>query len=365
MKSLADKKVALVHDWLYGGGGERIVLELHKLFPDAPIYSSYCTDEWREKLDNRVVTGYLQHWPFSKLRKFLPLFRQRWFSRLDLSDYDIVISTTGNGEAKFVKVPGGKHISYCFTPVHFYWRHYDAYLKEPGFRPKWLARLGLKLLLKPLRQRDYTAAQSVDHFVGISSHIQSDIKTYYDRESTLIHPPVNIEAFSHAKTTRRNGFITVGRLVPNKRVDIIVRACTELSLPLKVVGKGPNLSQLQKISGPTVEFVTDADDQTVANYLANAEAFLFASFEDFGIAPVEAMAAGTPVIAYHAGGALDYVLPGKTGEFFDEQTVDSLGAVLKSFNGDNYHAGTIRNQANSFSVDKFQKRVTELLESLY
>ena len=158
---MSKPKIAIVHDWLYGGGAEKVVLEIHKLYPEASVYTSFCTDEWRRKLDNKVITGYLQRWPFAKLRRLLPLLRQWWFARLDLSEYDIIISSSGNGEAKFVRKsrPEQLHICYCHTPTHFYWRHYDEYIKRPSFRPRWLARLGLKTLVRPLKKRDFAAAR--------------------------------------------------------------------------------------------------------------------------------------------------------------------------------------------------------------
>lgn len=360
-------KVAIVHDWLYGGGAERVVLELHRMYPDAPIYTSYCTDEWREKLDNKVVTGYLQNWPFSRLRKFLPLLRQYWFSRLNLSGYDLIISSSGNGEAKFARTKNGaKHICYCHTPTHFYWRHLDDYYKNPGFRPKWLARLGLRLLLKPLRARDYKAAQRVDHFIANSTHIQNDIKRFYGKEASVIHPPVDVERFNSIPSQKRHGFVAIGRLVPAKKTAIAVRACSELGLDLTVAGRGPELEGLKKIAGPSVTFDGNASDEVVANYMACAEAFIFASEEDFGITPVEAMAAGTPVLAYAAGGAMDYVVPGKTGEFFKEQTVASLVGCLKSFDSANYSADDIKKAAQRFSKDIFvnsmRKELTRILQ---
>ena len=146
--------IAIVHDWLYGGGAEQVVLALHQLYPDAPIYTSYCSRTWRKKLDNKVITGYLQRWPFAQLRRLLPVLRQRWFARLDLGQFDIIISSSGNGEAKFIQTrPDQRHICYCHTPTHFYWRHYQEYLRRPSFRPRWLARLGLRLLVRPLRRR--------------------------------------------------------------------------------------------------------------------------------------------------------------------------------------------------------------------
>lgn len=362
---LEDKKVAIVHDWLYGGGAEKVVLELHKMFPDAPIYTSYCTDEWRKRLDNKVITGYLQRWPFSRLRKFLPVLRQRWFRKLNLSGFDLIISSSGNGEAKFVTKPADTtHICYCHTPTHFYWRHYENYLQNPGFgvfNP--LARLGLKLLVKPLRKKDYGAAQKVDHFIANSSHIAKDIKTFYGRESSVVFPPVDVERFT-AEATERSGFVTLGRLVPNKRVDIIITACNELGVDLKVIGRGPELKNLQKLAGPTITFITNASDSEVSQQLASAEGFIFAAFEDFGIAPVEALASGTPIIAYHAGGALDYVVEGQTGQFFKEQTVESLTTALKSFSLTKYNSRDIKQAAQKFSKENFHKNLRTYIASV-
>lgn len=355
-------RVAIVHDWLYGGGAEKVVLELHRMFPDAPIYTSYCSDEWRQRLEGKVVTGYLQWWPFAKMRKFLPLLRQWWFARLNLSKYDLVISTTGNGEAKFARArPGAKHLCYCFTPNHFYWDKYQEYLDNPGMGTlNWLARLGLKLLVKPLRTRDFRAAQKVDQFIAISHHIQEDIKQYYKRDSVIVYPPVDT---SHLGTPLKSnhdkqGFIMWGRHVPYKRFDIAIAACNELELPLTVIGTGPETERLKAMAGRTVTFTGFVDDDALRLHASNAAGFLFPSNEDFGIAPVEAMALGLPVIAYKAGGALDYVTPGKTGEFFDNQTVDSLMGTLKSFNAHTYSTTTLKQKAEAFSPTVFQKHMT-------
>jgi glycosyltransferase involved in cell wall biosynthesis len=361
MKAL---KVAIVHDWLYGGGAEKVVEQLHLLFPDAPIYTSYCTDEWRSKLDNKVVTGYLQHWPFSKLRRFLPILRQRWFRKLNLGDFDLIISSSGNGEAKFVRVAKpATHICYCHTPTHFYWRKYNEYLENPSIKPKWLARLGLRLLVKPLRQRDYAAAQKVDYFIANSTHIQNDIKTFYGRESVVIHPPVDTERFASATAKSRKGFITVGRQVPYKRTDIIIEACNQLNEPLTVIGSGPDHERLVRLAGSTISF-REATNEELPAVLAASEAFIFAAEEDFGITPVEAMAAGTPVIAYKAGGALDYVVPGETGEFFSSQNAETLADALKKFNNSRYRPEDLKKQAAQFSAQEFQEKLLVFLKTI-
>ncbi len=355
-------KVAIVHDWLVGGGAERVVYELHQMFPEAPIYTSYATDEWRQKLDNKVITGYLQHWPFSKLRKFLPILRIWWFTHLNLSGYDLVISSSGNGEAKGVRVPKGTmHVCYCHSPTHFYWRHYEQYLKNPGFR---FGRIGLKMLVSPLRAWDLKASKRPDYYIANSVHIKNDIKKYYDRDAVVINPPVDIGRFNNLPKKERKGFVTIGRQVPFKHTDIIVKACTKLSLPLTVVGKGPEHANIKHIAGPTVSFDDKASDEAVAGYLMGTEAFLFAAYEDFGITPVEALAAGTPVIAYKAGGTLDYVND-KTGLFFAEQTVDSLCKAIQKFQDQSFNSTVIAAEAARFSPEQFQSKFTKFLETIF
>lgn len=366
MKANKPPRIAIVHDWLVGGGAELVVEQLHRLYPNAPIYTSYCTDEWRTRLDGKVVTGWLQH--FGGLRKYIPFLRAWWFSHLNLKNYDIVISSAGNGEAKDVRVaPGAMHVCYCHSPTHFYWRHYQQYLAEPGFgafNP--LVRVALRLLVGPLRRRDYHAAQRPDYFIANSRHIQADIKHYYGRNSTVIHPPIVTERFTRQPATQpRHGFLSAGRLVPFKHNDIIVQACAQLNLPLTVIGAGADLERLQKLAGPTVRFLGRAPDEVVEAEMAKAEAFLFASYEDFGITPVEAMASGTPVIAYKAGGALDYVEPGVTGEFFAEQTVESLAATLQTFAPSSYNAAAIQQSVSRFSEGQFRQSIQQFVDQAW
>ena len=358
-------KVAIVHDWLVGGGAERVVEQLHKLYPDAPIYTSYCSDEWRAKLDGKVVTGFLQHWPFSKLRKFAGPLRLWWFGHIDLKGYDLVISSAGNGEAKDIRAQRGTtHICYCHAPTHFYWRSYQQYLDKPGFgvlNP--VARLGLKLLVGPMRRRDYKAAQNPDAFIANSSFIQKEIKQYYGRDSVVINPPVDIQRFKNAASNKeRSGFVTMGRQVAYKRTDLIVDACTKLNLPLTVIGRGPEHDDLIRRAGPSVTFRTDVVDEQMPEILASAHAFIFAATEDFGVAPVEAMAAGTPVVAYKAGGALDYVIPGVSGQFFDEQTLSSLCDALSSFEANSFKPSDVAAHAQSFDAQNFANKIKAFVD---
>lgn len=353
------------------GGGEKVVEQFHKLYPEAPIYTSYCADRWRPWLDNKVVTGYLQHWPFSALRRFLPVLRQWWFAQLDLSDFDIIISITGNGEAKFVRTTKDQtHICYCHTPPHFYWAQYNEYLKRPSMRPYWLARLGLRLLVKPLRKRDYAAAQTVDHFIANSTAIQADIKRYYDQDSMVIFPPINLDQFTPlARAAEKHTIPSVpnciwwGRIVPAKRLDIAIEACNQLNLPLTIIGSGPALDELKKLAGPTISFPGYVSDEERESLIRSADLFIFPANEDFGIAPIEALASGLPVVALKAGGALDYIKDGQNGVFIPEQNTESLVGSLQAVVGKTFKPLTITTSAERFSKDNFKRNIKRLVQS--
>jgi len=358
-------RVAIVHDWLVGGGAELVVEQLHTIFPEAPIYTSYATKEWRERLDHKVRTGWLQ--PFGHVRKFIPVLRIIWFTHLKLKDYDLIISSSG-AEAKGIKVPEGTiHVNYCHAPTHYYWSRYNEYLKRPGFGPfDWLARIGLRLLVGPLRKWDYKAAQRPDYLIANSTHIQSEILKYYGRSSVVIHPPIYMERFQKAHNLKhtRKGFVISGRQTPYKRFDIAIEACNKLGLPLTVIGDGPDHRRLRKMAGKTITFLGHATDEVIEEEFASAHALLFPNLDDFGITPVEAMASGTPVIAYKVGGSLDYIVPGKTGEFFDKPTVGSLAATLKQFKPDRYSSAAIAVYARRFSAEHFRHAMTSHLKKI-
>jgi glycosyltransferase involved in cell wall biosynthesis len=361
------KKVAIVHDWLYGGGAELVVEQLHKMFPEAPIYASFCTDEWRKRLNNKVVTGFLQHQPFRKFYKYLGFLRIWWYTHLNLSGYDLIISSSG-AEAKGIKVPRGTvHVNYCHAPTHYYWSRYEEYMRNPGFGTfDPIARLGLRLFAAPLREWDYKAAQRPDYIIANSSHIQDEIKKYYHRESTVVFPPVYFERFQKPENQDlpRHGFIISGRQTPYKRFDIAIEACTKLGLPLTVIGDGPDNARLRSLAGPTVTFLGRVPDAELERQFAASEALIFPGLDDFGITPIESMAAGTPVIAYRAGGALDYVIENKTGAFFGPQTTAALIDTLSVFRAYKYTSNDIKTHAQKFSTDTFQKNLRSTLASL-
>ena len=307
-------KVALVCDWLTNvGGAEKVLLELHRLYPEAPIYTSQYDPagiDWFSDAD--VRTGYLQKYP-PKLRRLLGAKRQKYFEKLDLTEYDLVISVTG-AEAKAVRVPNGIHICYCHVPTQYYWQMYKDYMKNPGFgvlNP--LVRLGFRVMVRPLRRADYRAAQGPDCFVTISEYAKEMIKKYYRREAVVIHPPVEVKTFGdwddasrgRVACARRHGasalnlgrasdkpletsspvayYITTSRQVNWKRIDLAVKACMMTQRRLLVVGEGPEHKKLVKMAKGCglIEFVPLVDKAKLAELLAGAKGYLFPSLEPF------------------------------------------------------------------------------------
>jgi len=366
-------KVAIVCDWLTNmGGAERVVYELHRMYPEAPIYTSqYNSDpkvwyDWNWTSQADIRTGWLQKLP-KGLKKFLPVLRAFYFSRLDLSDYDLVLSASG-AEAKSVKTgPKTVHICYCHSPTQYYWLRYDEYLKHPGF-PKgtnWLARYGLKLLITPLKRWDRLASKRPDIMIANSTHTQEMIRKYYRRESLVIFPPVDTDRFkTRGAPPTRHGFVAAGRQTPYKRIDLAVQACSELKLPLVVIGNGPEHKKLEKLAGRNVTFLTAVSEEDIAKHFQSSLALIFpTNKEDFGVTAIEAMAAGTPVIAYSKGGPKDYIIPNKTGVFFDRLTTSSLIQAIKSFNPNRFDSSKIAQFADNFSTAKFRQNIKQLIEA--
>jgi len=359
-----DKKIAIVCDWLTTiGGAEKVVLALHNLYPEAPIYTSQYDSskiDWFKDAD--VRTTWLQKLPKNAtFRKFLPVLRRFAFESLDLTQYDIVISSSG-AEAKSVKKlkKGAIHIAYCHSPTHYYWQRYDEYIKNPGFgllNP--LARLGLRILVKPMRRWDYVVAQRPDIMIANSSHIQKKIKEYYGRDSIVIYPPVDVEQFQKkAENTKRDGLVIVGRQVPYKRFDLAISAAIKLNKKLVVIGDGPLHKDLlsQADGHKNISFKTNLKTTEIAEILSKSELFLFPGIEDFGIAPVEALASGTPVIAYNDGGALDYINK-DTGILFEKQTTQSLVEAIEKGLTMEWNHKKISNFSINFSHHIFIKAI--------
>ncbi len=368
-------KVALVCDWLTNvGGAEKVLLEIHRLFPEAPIYTSKYDKngiDWFKDAD--VRTGWLQKFP-TKMRRILGPLRQRYFSHLNLSECDVVISVTG-AEAKAVKVPNGVHISYCHVPTQYYWQMYDDYMKNPGFgvlNP--VVRFFFRLMVVPLRKADLKSAQRPDYFVTISEYAKEQIKKYYGRDAVVIHPPVEVEDFRAKEKTCKikleNGFdlgsayITTSRQVNWKRIDLAVKAAQMTQRHLVVVGEGPEHKKLVKMAegSKLVQFLPLMKKEKLAKYLGEAKGYLFPSLEPFGIAPVEALAAGCPVIAFGEGGARDYVKDGKNGVLFEQQTAKSLAEAILRFEKMKFDREKVARTADKFSLERFDREILSFVK---
>ena len=374
-------RVALVCDWLTNvGGAEKVLLRIHQLYPEAPIYTSKYDPkgiDWFKDAD--VRTGWLQKFP-SKMRRVLGPLRQWYFSHLDLSDYDLIISVTG-AEAKAVKSgrrlheagkknvkrPNGLHISYCHVPTQYYWQMYDEYVKNPGFgilNP--LVRFFFKLMVRPLRKADLKAAQNPDYFVTISDYAKEQIKKYYGREAVVVHPGVEVEDFK-MKTCGKpveNFYVTTSRQVNWKKIDLAVRACFLAQRHLVVIGEGPEHKKLVKmaVGSDLVKFLPLMKKKELAKYLEKAKGYLFPSLEPFGIAPVEALAAGCPVVAYGVGGARDYVKDGKNGVLFEPQTAEAMAEAILKFERMKFDRTKVAKTADGFAVTRFDKELTDFVK---
>ena len=355
-------KVVIIADWLTNmGGGENVTLALAEAFPGAPIYTSVYTPEKMpafKKYD--VRTTYLQNLPgpLKGFHKFFPMLRVNAFRQLDLSEFDIIISSSSAESKQVRKTRAGQvHICYCHTPIRYYWSHYDEYKKDPGFgKLNWLVRLVMPLMIPSLKRADYDAAQRIDVFVANSEEVQKRITRYYGQPSTIVYPPVDIDRFE-PKKERANYYVTLGRQVPYKHHDLAVEAATRLGIPLKVFGNGSEHSRLVSLAGPSVEFYTDrftdASDKAVNQALNEAKGFIFPAEEDFGIVQVEALAAGAPVIGYAKGGTLDIVQDGESGVLFNEQTAASVAEAIKRAEAIDFHPSTLRRKSRRFDKGLF------------
>jgi glycosyltransferase involved in cell wall biosynthesis len=360
-------KVALVHDWLNQmGGAENVLEELVGLFPGAPVYTSmYAPHKMPEAYRAWPIhTSFMQRLPgvTSYHQAYLPFYPLA-FGRTDLSHFDLVLSNkSGFCHGVNTQNASGRaiHVCYCLTPTRFLWL-YEQYREREQLGE------GLNRLLQPvlalLRRWDWAAAQRVDHFIAISEEIRQRIQNIYQRESVVIYPPVDTQRFTPDPSIPVGDYyLIVSRLIPYKRIDLAVQAFNQLPHEkLVIVGDGRDRAILEAQAGPNVTFKGRLPLAELVELMQGCRAFLFPGLEDFGIAPVEAMSAGRPVIAYAGGGALDTVLPGITGEHFSPQTVDGLLGVLQQFNPHTYDPVACRTQAERFSREIFQEKLQAFL----
>jgi len=354
-------KVAIVHDYLIQmGGAERVVVELHDLFPSAPVFTSvYRKDRLsKEFLSMDIRASFLQNFPFmeKEFRIYFLLYPFA-FSSLDLSGYDVIISSSSAYAKGIKKRKGQVHVCYCHTPMRFAWR-FEDYIEKQDLNP-----LLMKLIswfVDPLKKWDLNTVKNVDHFIANSSFTAGRIKSIYGRDSVIIYPPVDTVAFKPSNNVK-DYFLIVSRLAAYKRIDLAVKAFSKINFPLKIVGEGPDLKRLKAMAGRNIEFLGRLPDEDVRKLYSECQALIFPGEEDFGITPLEAAASGRPTIAYGQGGVLETIIDGKTGILFDSQTEASLSEAINRFKSIKFDRNILVTQAGKFSREVFKEKMRRYL----
>ena len=356
-------KLALVHDFLtQEGGAERVLKAVHEIWPEAPIFVLfYDRDKVPYFKQTDVRESFLAKIPFAKrhyrgLLPFMPLATEGY----DLREFDVVLSSSSAFAKGVLTRPGTMHMSYCHTPTRYLWTDTEQYISDLDCNP--LLKAILPSIIHRMRLWDKMSVDRVDYFVANSDTVRHRIKKYYRRDSDIIHPPVDTHLFSSAEAVG-DYFVTGGRLVPYKRMDLVVQVFNRLRWPLKIFGVGPALSALRSMAKSNIEFLGRITDESKADLLSRAKAFIHPQVEDFGITPVESMAAGRPVIAFPVGGITETVISGQTGVFFTEQTWESLLDTVLHFDANQWSSEKIRTHAQKFSTDEFKKKIRRHLES--
>lgn len=361
------KKVAIAHDHLFQiGGAEKVLLALANIYQDAPIFTLIDDKDISSKIltNRKIISSDLQKIPLARkfFKYFLLLMPKAW-EKIDLSKYDLVISSS----SAFVKgVNTGnnnKHICYCHAPTRYLWDDKDEYLGNMAEGK--ILKIFLPKFLNKLQSWDFNKAQEVDYFVANSNFIAQKIKKHYKRESVVIYPPIRVDDFPLAKDEEiEDYYLIVSRLRPYKKVDLAIKAFNNLKLPLKIIGGGSELRSLKKMARNNIEFLGELSDKERNRYLSRCKAFIYPQVEDFGITALEAMACGRPVIAYKKGGALETVQDGKTGVFFEEQTWESLAHKILRFDPSIFNPKVIREHSRQFDESIFAKNILNFMDNI-
>ena len=359
-------KIAYVHDWLVDlAGAEKVLAACMELY-DAPIFTLL---KHPKKLKNtpfekkKIHGSFIEKLPFarSKYRNYLPFFPMA-IEQMDLGSFDLVISSSHCVAKGVIIHPHQLHICYCHTPMRYLWDCYHEYLEHHGLK-RGIKAFFAKYWMHKLRMWDVLASKRVDLFIANSTFIQKRIQKVYRRDSIVLHPPVDCKKFEFSEE-KQDFYVTASRLVPYKRIDILVEAFNLMpEKKLVVIGDGPNFKKLKKMAQKNITFLGHVPFDVLKEHFKFAKAFLFAAFEDFGIVPVEAMSAGTPVIAFGKGGILDSVIDGKTGLFFKEQTKESVKQAVMDFETRNFDSKVIRKHALKFDKAVFQEKFQLLIET--
>lgn len=360
---------AFIQDWLAGGfvGSEKVLAEMLAVRPGSPIYTLVHKPEdfvGTPLEEAEVHTSAIQHWPrgVQNYRTYLP-FMPYQIEQFDLTGYDTVISSS-HAVAKGVLVGAGQlHVSYVHSPIRYAWDLYQQYLREANLTSGVKATLA-RVVLHYIRLWDHSTANRVDVFLANSEYVSRRVWRTYRRPARVLYPPVEVARFDHTRP-REDFYLTMSRFVPYKKIDLIVETFTRLGKPLMVIGSGPDFEKVGALAGPNVQLLGRQSDEVVADLMSRCRAFVFAADEDFGIVPVEAQAAGAPVIAYGKGGSLETVVPDRTGIFFGQQNVESLTRAVRLFEEREhlFDATVIRRHAERFRPERFRAEFRAILEA--
>jgi glycosyltransferase involved in cell wall biosynthesis len=363
-------KVALVHDWLNvkSGGAERVFFELVKLYPDADLFSLiYNKKIFADEINAKPVqTSFLQYFPFKNRPKFLLPLIPRAVDQLDLRGYDLIISSSSAWAKNIHKPDGSVHICYCHTPARMLWDYWPRYLtnqKLGPFKPGAISRFIISRTVSKLRLWDFYGSNNVDYFIANSEYIADRIKKFYRCDSTVIYPPISTELLKPPTSNKKGGYYLVLSVLSSyKNIDLVIKAFKQSGRQLIIAGDGPNEAELKGLAAEAqnIKFLGRVSEAKKVQLLQQAKALVFANIEDFGITPVEAMAAGTPVIARNGGGAVETVVEGKTGVFFNQDSIDSLNSAISEAEKVSWKQNELIERANMFSSDKFTKKITTL-----
>lgn len=362
-------KIALVQDWLTElGGAEKVFRSIYDLYPDADIYTLVYKPEVLKRMkisEDKVTASFIQRLPFgkTKYRNYLPFFTKA-IESFDLNQYDLIISSSYSVAKGVITNSSQVHICYCHSPVRYAWDLYHQYLNETGLK-KGLKSIIVKHYLYKLRIWDIISTNRVDYFICNSNYIKKRIAKVYKREAKVIYPPISVEEFPFVNK-KEDYFITCSRLVPYKRIDLIVQAFSFFpNLKLKVIGDGPEMAKIKSLAKSNIEILGYQEDSVLKKELSNARAFVFAAEEDFGIIPIEAQACGTPVIAFGKGGALETVIENETGIFFEDQTIESLIDGIRRFLELEKHfiPEKIRQNSLKFIDTKFSTAISQFVNN--
>lgn len=365
-------KVALVHDYLIRlGGAERVFFDLRKIFPKADVftllYDEKKMDHYLSGVD--VKTSFLQRIPklFRRNHKYLLPLLPMAAETFDFRDYDLVISSSSSFGKGIITRPQAIHICYCHSPMRFSWDTYSSYIRHQ--RKGKITNAFIRIIMHYIRIWDRSASKRVDYFLANSETTAKRIKKYYKRNAKVIYPPVvlpnvDINHKSWQKSAKKGFYyLIISQLTPYKRIDLAVEAFNKMGLPLVVIGEGPEKKRLKKMSNSNIKFLGWQPDEVIDKYYKNCIAFIFPGEDDFGIAPVEAMGYGKPVLAYRKGGATETIIEGKTGEFFDDLSPEVLADGIRrlKLNYNNYHPVVVRRQAEKFSPENFEREIKKFV----